>query len=429
VTPAHERKAPENDLRRFCFDVAAPDLPAQRETWGCPSDAVEEIRLSHGVHKVYLDLVTDRSLYEGIVPATSVAAEFGKPRPSYDARHVLPFLVDAFSSLPRTLSVGWLGGRADTLFAFCLAWERLGFAGRVLVDRASVLYLPETLPAPVGVVDAAEIAASDIFVFDFGAPSVAAASNPSGHDAALIDALFEEFIRNAFVGLAEGELHRDRSLPPRRFICIDALGNQYHEVVHHYVRAAMAPFSVRLRQGFVLAGPEPPTPLWHWPAPELEVATTHRINLLPLLEAGDGGVRTKAGIIAPYGRRGYACRGPYQRLPVGDYRVEFTLMPRSVMTIAGALRPIILDVVAGGDRLAMSEERFLLRKTIGLNFSISAEAAQKSVELRIFRGRHIDFSVTAAVLTRLAPALAQLGVAVSRPDTPVRTLASQAVAL
>ena len=152
--------------------------------------------------------------------------------------------------------------------------------------------------------------------------------------------------------------------------------------------------------------------------------TTHRIDLLPLLEVGDGGMRADARIVAPYGRRGYVCRGPHQRLPVGDYRVEFTLTLRSLMTVAGMVRPIILDVVAGADRLAMSEERFALRRTIGLNFSISAAAAQKAIELRIFRGRYIDFTVTAAALTRVAPAVAQLGATVSRPDAPVRSLAS-----
>ena len=98
------------------------------------------------------------------------------------------------------------------------------------------------------------------------------------------------------------------------------------------------------------------------------------------------------------------------------------------MTVAGMVRPIILDVVAGADRLAMSEERFALRRTIGLNFSISAAAARKAIELRIFRGRYIDFTVTAAVLTRVAPAVAQLGATVSRPDTPVRSLPSRPAA-
>jgi hypothetical protein len=352
----------------------------------------------------------------------SVVAEPGMPRPPYDARHVLPFLVDALASLPRTLSAAWLGGRADTLFAFCRAWERLGFTGRLLIDRWSVLCLPESLPATVHVVDAAGIDAADIFIFDFGAPSVAAASNSSGLDDSLLDALFEEFIRNAFVRLVHSERHRDRSLPPRRFICIDALGNQYHDVVHQNVGAASAPFSIRLRQGFVLNEPHPARPSWNWPPPELDSVTTHRIDLLALLEAGDGGIRSPAGIVAPYGRRGYVCRGPHQRLPLGDYRVEFTVTLRSPMTLAGMLRPIILDVVAGADRLAISEERFVLRRTIGLNFSISVAAAQQAVELRIFRGRHIDFTVTAAVLTRVAPAVAQLRATVSRAVTPVQSL-------
>jgi len=428
VTPAHEQKAPANDLHRFFFDVTTPSLPGQRKTWGCRGDSIEEITLSRSVHRVYSAVLSDASVYEEAAPVNIQPAGLDV-RPAYDARHVLPFLVDSVASLPRTLSVAWLGGRADTLVTFCRAWERLGFTGSVLVDRWSVLFLPTVLPAPVKMVDSPALVDADLFVFDFGAPSVAAASNPSRHDSELIDTLFEEFIRDSFVRLADAEAHSEPSRPLRRFICIDALGNQYESLVHQRVRAASAPFSVRLRQGYVRAEASGEAPTWKWPLAAMDVPTSHRIDLLPLIEPGDGGMRTDAGLVAPYGRRGYVCRGPFQRLPIGDYCAEFSLTPLSLRTLAGVVRPVILDVVAGADRLAMIEARFLLRKTLRARFSISVASARQAVEVRIFRGQHIDFVVTAAALTRVAPAVAHLTAAhrASRTTSTPPVAAEQAL--
>jgi hypothetical protein len=429
VTPAHEQKAPRNDLKRFSFDVQSPTLPAQRESWGCRSDSVEEIRLTRAIHRQYCDLVTDPALYEGAAPAVPVVPSPDLPPPPYDARHVLPFLVDSFASLPRSLTLAWLGGRSDMLTLFSRAWERLGFSGVILVDHWALQFLPESLPSPVRVVDAARLEAADVFVFDFGAPSISSPSDPNSGDARVLDALFEEFIRNAFLRLAESEAVRSRSQSHRRFICIDSVDNEYHALVRSRLVTAIAPFSVRLRQGFVRQEADSTLPSWHWPLPEQTVESIHRIDLLPLLEPGDGGTRSGVVIVAPFGRRGYACRGPRQRLPMGAYRVDFTVSARSPMALAALVRPIILDVVAGADRLAMCEERFFLSRTIGLQFPIAAADTQKAVELRIFRGRQIDFVITAATLTRVAPAVSRIRPVRPRDDRAQRSLPSGSAAL
>ena len=54
----------------------------------------------------------------------------------YDPPHLMPFLADMFVSMPSTLNVGWYGARDETLRLFASIWERLGFTGKILLDRA-----------------------------------------------------------------------------------------------------------------------------------------------------------------------------------------------------------------------------------------------------------------------------------------------------
>lgn len=45
ATAMHSGSRTENSWRRFITDVSRPDIPEQANDWGCPKEAVEEIRL------------------------------------------------------------------------------------------------------------------------------------------------------------------------------------------------------------------------------------------------------------------------------------------------------------------------------------------------------------------------------------------------
>jgi len=409
VTPAHEQRAPTNDAARFVDNVTSSALPGQRTTWGCPNERIEEIKVDSGIHREYVDAVGKAIVGELDDPQAVNYSHSTWGRTSYDARHVLPFLVDLFASLPRHINLGWLGGRVDRLAMFCSAWERLGFTGRILIDRWAAPLLDGELPACVQITETQGIdQQADTLVFDFGAPPASALRTTLPGDAKIIEAAFEDFVGNRFVTLAGAERIRvGNGAPPRRFVCIDSIHNRYETLVRQYLAAATAPFSTRLRHGFVhTSGAMEPT-VAVWPPPEMTVGTTHTIDLLPLLRAGDGGSNGNGRLVAPFGRRGYVCRGPSQILSPGNYRADFRLTSRNPFGLSGAFRPVILDAVIGAERIAEARARFIGAGTVSLTFQVPHDTARRRVvEIRIFRGRYIDFVVESVTLTRFSPPLA-----------------------
>jgi hypothetical protein len=64
--------------------------------------------------------------------------------------------------------------------------------------------------------------------------------------------------------------------------------------------------------------------------------------------------------------------------------------------------------VLGADRIVESRVNFLLRGQIAVNFSVTAAASRYAAEVRMFRGRWVDFVITSARLTRTAPSVRAL---------------------
>src|SRR5487761_43825 len=91
ATSTHRRDRVENDPVFFVDQVTRPDLPEQREDWGCAGDDVEEISLAHSRfgYRDMLAKVVD-PLDAAFNEARYTPASFDDYR--YDARHVLPFL-------------------------------------------------------------------------------------------------------------------------------------------------------------------------------------------------------------------------------------------------------------------------------------------------------------------------------------------------
>ena len=147
----------------------------------------------------------------------------------YDARHVLPFLLDAFLAFPPDLRLGWFGTRADLLARFSLSWRALGFTAPIMVADGL-----GRLPAGTIRADIATIAVdAGAFVFDF-APAAA-----------------QETVADGLRAMAAAEdVHLENPLAiPRRFVAVNAVLNQWESLVASVVGAASAPLATRLRQG------------------------------------------------------------------------------------------------------------------------------------------------------------------------------------
>jgi hypothetical protein len=405
VTPMHQHKAASNDTRVFIDNVTEPGLPHQARTWGCADDEIEEIRLERSTHHVFVDGLRSVLSGEWSEPTVARYTHDSFDQSTFDTRHVLPFLTDLFASAPRDWTVAWIGGRADLFDMFAESWNRLGFRGRILIDSWSVPLLAARHFGWVQVATPDEITRSaDVMAFDFGVPSHA--RNPldaSGVAPERLDAAVDRLVRRSFAAAVSAERERvAEGQTPRRFICLNAVHNRYEALARDHIRVASTPFATRLRHGFVTPHPPPVEP----EPPEMDVnepvepETSDLFNVLDRVQVPIGGRRTQAGILAPFLRRGYVFVGrPYERLMPGDYQVQFTIAPRNRLIAAACLRPVIVEVVGADGYLARERIKFLEREprvlTVPFSVPASRREGQTGIEVRLFRGRFVDFVVTA----------------------------------
>jgi hypothetical protein len=398
VTPAHRHRAASNDSRVFVETVADPAVQAQAETWGCPGDEIEEIRLGRSAHHVYVDGLRGVLSGEWAEPPLASYTPESFNQVTYDPRHVLPFLADLFSSAPRHWTVAWVGGRLDTFRLFSGMWERLGFEGRVLMPEWCSLLLAPGAGVQVDIAEPAELASrADVVVIDFGVPSHGLAD--AGHRSdPRVDRAVDALARRSFSELVAAERARlAAQAAPRRFVCVNAVHNGYETIVLNEVAAPLTPFASRMRHGFVKPGPEGYADKVADPKAETEPP-----SLLPVMRVGEAGVRGTRGVHAPFGRRGVVMHGPHRPLPRGTYQVDLSVGPLGPATLMALVRPIVVDVAAGTSRLVQRRFRFLLRGTLRITFDVRDEIAlDQPIYLTVFRGRWVDFVVTDVTLTRL----------------------------
>ena len=401
LTPAHTHKAAKNDPAVFVDGVSAPDLPSQRDTWGCPHDLVEELTLRHSSHAHYVRGLGEVLHGEWAEPAEVRYTPDSYDRHGYDARHVLPFLGDLFATAPRTLSVGWFGGRPDLFELFCGLWGSWGFAGQILIERWTAALVAPAPPAAVQVERLAAMAAAvDVWVIDFSVPSDSAGPFAFGQEGWIDDAI-QCLVERAFGAVTALERARvAEGRPPRRIICIDAVHNRYEALVNREIDAASTPFSSRLRHGFVVArdaGVMPPS------KPGAVPTTNDRQDVLPRLGVATGGRPMPGGVQAPLGQRGYVFRGqPYEQLQPGRYEVEIAVAHGRLLGIAASLRPVIVEIVGAGGLLAVEHAKVVGPCSLRVTFEIP-QPHPESIEVRLFRGRLASFAVTAVHLWRLPP--------------------------
>jgi hypothetical protein len=296
VTPAHSHERVQNDWKKFVDDVVHPDAHHQAASWGCAGDAIEEIGIAVDPASVYVQAL--REVIGEPLAAPKIVTYTGETynKVDYDPPHLMPFLADMFVSMPRTMNVGWYGARDETLRSFADIWQRLGFTGKIFLERdvgrrdltGSVIQhaeLPELL------------AKADTFLFDFGGlQDASVASTVIGRLAA------------GFRRVVRDERHRiSTGAPPRRIIALNAINNAFEWFVCGSVAAPATPFATHMRHGFVLP------------------ATAACGDWLPLLSIGEAGVRGQHEIRSAPTTAGNIAYGPFKYLEEGRYLISLEI--------------------------------------------------------------------------------------------------------
>lgn len=310
VTPMHKRRAKENSLKQFVADIEDPRALHQAESWGCPNDDIEEVRLASSPGFAYLrglGAVIDKPM-ERMTEWVYSGGTYDQVY--YDAEHVLPYLVDVLVSAPRSWTIGWFGEHQAMFRLFHRMWRELGFRGQIMVARESA----EALGASSSEVTLSDIkdicGRADAFVFDFATPRGGALGDgPEGRD----DELIRRLLR-AFYAVVQEETARmaDPDRPPRRVIAINAIHNRFETLLRGHVEFARSPASTRLRHGFVVE------PL----ASEAAVE-----DWLPQMNVRPIATQVPEGVRGHQLKRGYVLSGPGVSLTPGRYAITIGLTP------------------------------------------------------------------------------------------------------
>ena len=237
VTPAHKAGAVQNDWTVFVRGLREQRAPGQPAR-GRGDEAVEEGRLTAGA--VYVTALEAAIPAAMPVPREVKFGGGGGDRTDYDPDHVAPFVVDAICSMPRDITVGWVGSTSELLVRFNAAWQALGFTSSV----KSIVVEPDgAMPQDVQDI----LADADVLVLDFAmTPALRRDSGLTMLEDPAIAA-----VAAAFKALATSEQVRMARHAPRRYICVNAVANSIESLVLSRIGAPTAPYSTRLRQGFV----------------------------------------------------------------------------------------------------------------------------------------------------------------------------------
>lgn len=241
VTPAHRAGRQENDVGRFVTNVARADIPEQRDIWGLAGEEIESFTLADAPSRRFADITRAAVGEAAPLPYECLYAEQSYDKVGYDARHVLPFLVDLLISAPRTTRLAWIGAQGELLHRFAKTWVSLGFTNPILLAEA---YRDQSCPTPDGTAFApkdAMIDCADIFLFDFGGEYQSDPTDNSS-DPILGEMLFA--VRGAETVRLEKQKAR------RRVIGVNVVHNRYERVFAGVVAAAATPFATRVRHGF-----------------------------------------------------------------------------------------------------------------------------------------------------------------------------------
>lgn len=253
---SHSRQRVVNDPEKFVYAVDRPEIAEQQHEWGLAGEEIEEMRLSETASTSYL-----RALEKLLPPGHEPYSEsYYNARSwndlNYDPHHVLPYLCDLFSTVPRGWSISYAGCRNDSFALFCRALAEMGFVGRVAVpDAFAWLDPPSSQAERVDRVPVDRwIRSAQEFVFEFGLGS--RDGSAGGASRREPDERRLEATSKIYRMLVEHE----RDLAPedashRRVVAVNVIHNSYESMVGDTLSYTYTPYSTRTRHGYVVRRP------------------------------------------------------------------------------------------------------------------------------------------------------------------------------
>ncbi|UKJ78135.1 hypothetical protein [Azospirillum brasilense] len=273
-TAALSAAAIQNDPHVFINAVVRPDLPEQAETWGLPSDPVEEYRgidlpadrfvtaldaISKSLDQPYAEARNDRSAYLSL---------------TYSPEHVLPYAADHLSTIPHDGFVGFVGGSHAMLRQLAALWRDMGGRGTFLVL--------DSLTEDGVLSDVAEAVPLDrlhrsarILIFDFSVDHEVAPEGEIRHVRDLNPAIRDRLgrVKGAFNRLVAMARRDGGAAMQRKFVCLNAINTYFGTVARTELMFTWTPFTTRVCYGSVRSDDQPVAPLRSGSAMALHLET------------------------------------------------------------------------------------------------------------------------------------------------------------
>lgn len=247
TTRYHAAGAVQNDERRFVDAVASPAAVAI-EGWGAPRDSFEEIRLGSSPAAAALAAALSIPLDAAPLAEFRLVAET-HGGVDYDTAHVLPHLFNLVAHESPATRLGYAGCRADMLTRFAAAWRALPGPRHLLTAQTAAAH-----DKADSVEEDAFIKTADTFIFEFGVEA-GAGDEAAGQALGVMMRLFSLAVEADRARIASGAA-------PRRFILVNAVHNEIEAAARAVLITSLAPYTTRVRSGFVRdlsAGPAPNT--------------------------------------------------------------------------------------------------------------------------------------------------------------------------
>ncbi|MGD9980992.1 MAG: glycosyltransferase family 2 protein [Hyphomonadaceae bacterium] len=345
VTRMNNPDEAANDADAYVHAVAQPVPPGQDKHWGAASEPFEEIQLTAPEARLGSYLKAQERASKAVSTSRYRADEFNSLE--YNPESVSHFVADRLCALPQDARVGWFGADARLLEAVKMRLDGLGRRVRPLLGLPIAGAAWGETASINGILTEAVT-----LVFAFGAPGMQRFRDfdrPPESFAASEGELLQLDIAGALRAIAA-------YAEPRPVVVVNAVNTEFERMTRQLVQGALAPFSTRLRDG--------------WLKP-----TTRPVELrLADMTPAAGAERRDGGIFAPANLRGeIVSHGSYFDLPAGRFRLAADIHLDDPLGRV-ALQRLRLDLMAWADVSESSTTLLTQQDTAAtLDFEITPE--------------------------------------------------------